>query len=291
MYVRPDSRSRGVAGGSWWRWKRRRGRSAIKGTARHRSQAGARARLYRAVGYVEVPPYNDNPFACFWGEKALDYGSVASMTHAAVVQVVLDPSADLAHRHSVLEQFVLPELTAMPGYRRSTWLNTVRVRAPALWCSTRRPRRRQGSQHSPGRAVRRSPRPACTQWRRRPEVRLGNLANGLYCGGVGTQVTIVGGGSYQWGPELMADLFGTPALAGMHLVSKTSTRHRCRRWRRWRTSSRTPWMPRRPSRRPPTSRRPSTGPTSSSCASRPGDSALWRSTSTCRLPTASPDSR
>jgi alpha-galactosidase/6-phospho-beta-glucosidase family protein len=31
-------------------------------------------------------------------------------------------------------------------------------------------------------------------------------------------VTIVGGGSYQWGPELMADLFDTPALAGMHLV-------------------------------------------------------------------------
>jgi alpha-galactosidase len=35
---------------------------------------------------------------------------------------------------------------------------------------------------------------------------------------VATQVTIVGGGSYQWAPELMADLFGTPALAGMHLV-------------------------------------------------------------------------
>jgi alpha-galactosidase/6-phospho-beta-glucosidase family protein len=33
-----------------------------------------------------------------------------------------------------------------------------------------------------------------------------------------TQVTIVGGGSYQWGPELMADIFGTPALAGLHLV-------------------------------------------------------------------------
>jgi alpha-galactosidase len=33
-----------------------------------------------------------------------------------------------------------------------------------------------------------------------------------------TQVTIVGGGSYQWAPELMADLFGTPALAGMRLV-------------------------------------------------------------------------
>jgi alpha-galactosidase/6-phospho-beta-glucosidase family protein len=35
---------------------------------------------------------------------------------------------------------------------------------------------------------------------------------------VSTQVTIVGGGSYQWGPELIADLFGTPSLAGMHLV-------------------------------------------------------------------------
>jgi alpha-galactosidase len=35
---------------------------------------------------------------------------------------------------------------------------------------------------------------------------------------VGSQVTIVGGGSYQWAPELMADLFGTPSLAGMHLV-------------------------------------------------------------------------
>lgn len=33
-----------------------------------------------------------------------------------------------------------------------------------------------------------------------------------------TQVTIVGGGSYQWTPELMADLFGTPSLAGMRLV-------------------------------------------------------------------------
>ncbi len=28
-------------------------------------------RLYRAAGYVEIAPYNDNPFACFWGEKRL----------------------------------------------------------------------------------------------------------------------------------------------------------------------------------------------------------------------------
>jgi alpha-galactosidase len=32
------------------------------------------------------------------------------------------------------------------------------------------------------------------------------------------QVTIIGGGSYQWTPELMADLLGTPALSGMTLV-------------------------------------------------------------------------
>src|ERR1700682_6563402 len=32
------------------------------------------------------------------------------------------------------------------------------------------------------------------------------------------QVTIVGGGSYQWSPKLMADLLGTASLAGVHLV-------------------------------------------------------------------------
>jgi alpha-galactosidase len=32
------------------------------------------------------------------------------------------------------------------------------------------------------------------------------------------QVTIVGGGSYQWSPKLICDLFGMPSLAGMHLV-------------------------------------------------------------------------
>jgi alpha-galactosidase/6-phospho-beta-glucosidase family protein len=32
------------------------------------------------------------------------------------------------------------------------------------------------------------------------------------------QVTIIGGGSYQWTPELLADLLGTPSLHGMHLV-------------------------------------------------------------------------
>jgi alpha-galactosidase len=32
------------------------------------------------------------------------------------------------------------------------------------------------------------------------------------------QITIIGGGSYQWTPELLADLLGTESLAGAHLV-------------------------------------------------------------------------
>ncbi|MGA2520582.1 MAG: hypothetical protein ABSG81_07160 [Acidimicrobiales bacterium] len=32
------------------------------------------------------------------------------------------------------------------------------------------------------------------------------------------QVTIIGGGSYQWAPKLITDLLGTPSLAGVHLV-------------------------------------------------------------------------
>jgi alpha-galactosidase/6-phospho-beta-glucosidase family protein len=32
------------------------------------------------------------------------------------------------------------------------------------------------------------------------------------------QITIIGGGSYQWTPELLADLLGTPSLEGTHIV-------------------------------------------------------------------------
>ena len=39
-----------------------------------------------------------------------------------------------------------------------------------------------------------------------------------------TQVTIIGGSSYQWGPELMADLFGTPPWSACISCSRTSTR-------------------------------------------------------------------
>ncbi len=32
------------------------------------------------------------------------------------------------------------------------------------------------------------------------------------------QVTIIGGGSYQWSPKLIADLLSLPSLSGVHLV-------------------------------------------------------------------------
>jgi GNAT superfamily N-acetyltransferase len=72
MFVRPAARSRGVA---------RALLEALEQTARElgyekvRLDTGPKQlhglALYRSAGYADVPPYNDNPFACFWGEKLL----------------------------------------------------------------------------------------------------------------------------------------------------------------------------------------------------------------------------
>ncbi|HXZ61514.1 MAG TPA: GNAT family N-acetyltransferase [Acidimicrobiales bacterium] len=72
MYVLPRARSRGLA---------RALLTALEDTARSlgyvrlRLDTGPKQlhalRLYRTAGYCEVPPYNHNPFACFWGEKQL----------------------------------------------------------------------------------------------------------------------------------------------------------------------------------------------------------------------------
>jgi len=72
MYVCPPARSRGVA---------RALLGALEDAARSLGYAHVRLdtgpkqvhalALYRRAGYAEVPPYNDNPFACFWGEKRL----------------------------------------------------------------------------------------------------------------------------------------------------------------------------------------------------------------------------
>jgi len=72
MFVCPAARSRGVS---------RALLEALEQTARElgyeriRLDTGPKQvhglALYRSAGYVDVPPYNDNPFACFWGEKVL----------------------------------------------------------------------------------------------------------------------------------------------------------------------------------------------------------------------------
>lgn len=72
MYVRPRARSQGVAAELL---------AALESMARSlgyravRLDTGPRQMhalsLYRRAGFVDIEPYNDNPFACFWGEKLL----------------------------------------------------------------------------------------------------------------------------------------------------------------------------------------------------------------------------
>ena len=72
MFVRPAFRSRGAARallGALEDEARRLGYIATRlDTGPKQVHALA---LYRSAGYLDVPAYNDNPFACFWGEKAL----------------------------------------------------------------------------------------------------------------------------------------------------------------------------------------------------------------------------
>jgi GNAT superfamily N-acetyltransferase len=72
MYVRPEARSRGVARALLVALE---DDALTLGYGVVRLDTGPKQvhalELYRSVGYVEVPPYNENPFACFWGEKRL----------------------------------------------------------------------------------------------------------------------------------------------------------------------------------------------------------------------------
>ena len=72
MFVRPAFRSRGAARallGALEDEARRLGYAATRLDTGPKQVHGLA--LYRSAGYVDVPAYNDNPFACFWGEKAL----------------------------------------------------------------------------------------------------------------------------------------------------------------------------------------------------------------------------
>jgi ribosomal protein S18 acetylase RimI-like enzyme len=72
MYVRPEARSRGVAAALL---RTLEDAASAMGYTCTRLDTGPKQvtaqRLYRAAGYAEIAAYNENPFACFWGEKRL----------------------------------------------------------------------------------------------------------------------------------------------------------------------------------------------------------------------------
>jgi hypothetical protein len=45
------------------------------------------------------------------------------MAHAVVVQVRIEPDSDIEHRRAVLNDFVIPQVRALPGFRKATWMN------------------------------------------------------------------------------------------------------------------------------------------------------------------------
>ncbi len=45
------------------------------------------------------------------------------MAHAAVIQVKIDSDSDRQHRHSILNDFVIPEARALPGFQKGMWMN------------------------------------------------------------------------------------------------------------------------------------------------------------------------
>jgi hypothetical protein len=45
------------------------------------------------------------------------------MAHAVVVQVKIEPDSDVAHRHAILNNNVVPEVRALPGFQNASWMN------------------------------------------------------------------------------------------------------------------------------------------------------------------------
>jgi hypothetical protein len=45
------------------------------------------------------------------------------MSFAVVVRVSLDPNSDTTHRHAILNEIVIPDIRALPGFEKATWMN------------------------------------------------------------------------------------------------------------------------------------------------------------------------
>jgi len=45
------------------------------------------------------------------------------MAYAVVIQVQIDPNSDREHRHSILDEFVVPDAKALHGFEQGIWMN------------------------------------------------------------------------------------------------------------------------------------------------------------------------
>ena len=74
LFVRPAARSRGVAGELLTALEHAARSSGYRRVRLDTGPKQAHAeQLYRRAGFAPMAPYNENPFASFWGEKDLDH--------------------------------------------------------------------------------------------------------------------------------------------------------------------------------------------------------------------------
>jgi hypothetical protein len=45
------------------------------------------------------------------------------MAHAALIQVKVDVASDRTHRHAILNDYVIPEVSTLPGLQKASWMN------------------------------------------------------------------------------------------------------------------------------------------------------------------------
>jgi hypothetical protein len=57
------------------------------------------------------------------------------MAHAAVILVKLDPNSDFEHRQAIMNEFIIPEVKALPGFQKATWMNDGTGRVQGVTCS------------------------------------------------------------------------------------------------------------------------------------------------------------
>jgi hypothetical protein len=61
--------------------------------------------------------------------------------YAVVVEVSIDPTSDVAHRHGILEEFVIPDVGALPGVVRAVWMNDGGRTGTCVMCARPRTQR------------------------------------------------------------------------------------------------------------------------------------------------------